>query len=151
MRKLVLAVLLALCAVLVTAPTGFAAKPGNSPNAKACQKGNWANLVRADQTAFSSEQECTSYAAKGGVLTEPTPATAASTCVAEGGTYGAGPDLTGGVSGGTIIFTCNGRTNFSDPFSLNNFCFATTGFNNLAVGYGGDPADSNITCSGFPN
>jgi streptogramin lyase len=42
--------------------------PGNSPNAKACQKGGWEDLARSDGTGFSSERECTSYAARGGTL-----------------------------------------------------------------------------------
>jgi hypothetical protein len=51
-----------------------AAKGGNSANAKACQKGGWENWVRADQTPFANQDECVSYGAKGGTLTEPTPA-----------------------------------------------------------------------------
>lgn len=46
------------------APTG----PGNSPNAKACQKGGYTGLVRLDGTTFATEQACTSYAAQGGTL-----------------------------------------------------------------------------------
>ncbi len=42
--------------------------PGNAPNAKACQKGGWDGLVRADGSRFTSESACTSYAAEGGTL-----------------------------------------------------------------------------------
>lgn len=43
--------------------------PGNNPNAEACQKGGYVNLVRSDGTGFQTEGECTSYAARGGTLT----------------------------------------------------------------------------------
>jgi hypothetical protein len=48
-----------------------AAPGGNSANAKACQKGGWQNLVRADQTPFANQGECVSYGAQGGPLTVP--------------------------------------------------------------------------------
>lgn len=65
-----LGVIVALTAVV--AGGAQAAKPGNSQNAKACQKGGWQNLVRStDYSGFSSEEECTSYAAKGGTLVNP--------------------------------------------------------------------------------
>jgi len=41
---------------------------GNSANAQACQQGGWANLVRADGTAFDNAGDCTSYGAQGGNL-----------------------------------------------------------------------------------
>jgi hypothetical protein len=41
---------------------------GNSANAKACQKGGWQQLVRADATTFTNEEACVSYAAHGGVF-----------------------------------------------------------------------------------
>lgn len=48
--------------------------PGNSANAKACQKGKWdTDWVREDGTAFTSQEDCVSYAAEGGKLT-PKPA-----------------------------------------------------------------------------
>jgi len=61
--------------MLVIAPAGLAAKPGNSPNAKACQKGGWENLARStdNSIAFSSEMECVSYAAEGGTLVAYSP------------------------------------------------------------------------------
>jgi hypothetical protein len=65
--RLVVGPLLVL-AVLVAIPAAFAAKPGNAPTAKACQKGGWEALLRADGTSFANEQACTSYGAQGGVL-----------------------------------------------------------------------------------
>jgi hypothetical protein len=44
--------------------------PGNSPNAKACQKDGWKDLTRQDGSAFASEGDCTSYAARGNSLSE---------------------------------------------------------------------------------
>jgi hypothetical protein len=73
MRKVVLAALVAACAVLVVAPAGPAGNGGNSENAKLCQKGGYKDLVRADQTPFANVGECVSYAAQGGTLTPPTP------------------------------------------------------------------------------
>ncbi len=44
--------------------------PGNAPNAKACQKGGWEDVVRSDGSEFASGGECTAYAAQGGTLQE---------------------------------------------------------------------------------
>ena len=64
--------------VVIVALTGVvaggaqAANPGNSQNAKACQKGGWEDLARSeDYSGFSSEEECVSYAARGGTLVNP--------------------------------------------------------------------------------
>jgi hypothetical protein len=47
-----------------------AASPGNSANAKACQKGGWETLARTESptVAFQSEEACVSYGARGGTL-----------------------------------------------------------------------------------
>jgi hypothetical protein len=47
--------------------------PGNSKNAQACNKGKWASLYRSDGSGFRSQDECVSYAAKGGTLTSTPP------------------------------------------------------------------------------
>jgi hypothetical protein len=74
-KRIVLIVLMLLLA-LATAPAAWAAPSGggkgNTAAAKACQKGGWAGLVRSDGTAFTSEEACVSYAAKGGTL-QPKP------------------------------------------------------------------------------
>jgi hypothetical protein len=55
--------------LLSAAVTGMAhAQPGNSLNARSCNKGGWANLVTVNGEPFASEQACTSYAARGGTL-----------------------------------------------------------------------------------
>ncbi len=59
---------LLLAALLIPAAAGAAPGGGNSPAAKACQKGGYTGLVRADGTAFASEEACVSYAAQGGTL-----------------------------------------------------------------------------------
>jgi hypothetical protein len=41
---------------------------GNSANAQACQKGGWKNLQSADGGTFANAGDCTSYAARGGQL-----------------------------------------------------------------------------------
>ncbi|MDP9226874.1 MAG: hypothetical protein M3P18_24135 [Actinomycetota bacterium] len=57
--------MLALVADVSAAP---ADPPGNSGNAKACQKDGWQLLQTSDGQTFASEEECTSYGAHGGVL-----------------------------------------------------------------------------------
>lgn len=95
MRKIVLLAVVAVSALVVVSNT-LAAKPGNSLNAKLCQKGGWENWVRADQTAFANEEDCVSYAAEGGTLTAPAPpVTFRSTCESLGGTYGFGGSMVG--------------------------------------------------------
>ena len=68
MRRRLLVGPVIVLAVLVAIPAAFAAKPGNAPTAKACQKDGWEGLRRADGTSFANEQACTSYGAQGGVL-----------------------------------------------------------------------------------
>jgi hypothetical protein len=59
----------ALAAGLLLAAGGTAlASGGNSTYAKKCQKNGWQTLVTSSGTSFASEEECTSYAAQGGVL-----------------------------------------------------------------------------------
>jgi hypothetical protein len=66
-------VLISACSDAATSPDGIApvASPvyaiggGNSLNAKACQKDGWKSLVTSTGTAFSSQEQCTSYGAKG--------------------------------------------------------------------------------------
>ena len=62
----VFALLLAL--LLIPAAAGAAPGGGNSPGAKACQKGGYSRLGRADGTPFAGEADCVSYAAQGGTL-----------------------------------------------------------------------------------
>jgi hypothetical protein len=65
---LVLGAAFALTVGVATATAGG----GNSANAKLCQKDGWKQLVRVDQTAFTNQGDCVSYAAQGGTLTIPT-------------------------------------------------------------------------------
>jgi hypothetical protein len=61
------ALMIALSATVVS---GAAAKSGggNSLNAKLCQKNGWEQLVTSTGASFTSEGQCTSYAAGGGTL-----------------------------------------------------------------------------------
>jgi hypothetical protein len=70
--KVVLTAMLT-AALIVGAGVGAEARGagGNSAAAKACQKGGFADWVRADGTEFADQGACVSYAARGGVLTEP--------------------------------------------------------------------------------
>jgi hypothetical protein len=52
-----------------------------------CKKGEWADWVRADGTAFADQSECVAYVAEGGTLMPPVPvSTFQSVCVELGGT-----------------------------------------------------------------
>jgi hypothetical protein len=74
-RAVLLAAALAIL-VLVVAPIAGAKKkppkpgggPGNSPNAKACQKGGYLSLVGSDGTTFKNVGKCVSFAAHGGTF-----------------------------------------------------------------------------------
>jgi hypothetical protein len=66
-RAVGLAGVLLLVAALL-GPSMALAADGNSANAKLCQKGGWATLVRSDGTAFASQSDCVSYGAIGGTL-----------------------------------------------------------------------------------
>jgi hypothetical protein len=87
MWKRAVSALVVASVTLVAVQAGLAAKPGNSLNAKACQKHGWETYVRADQSAFSDEQECVSYAAQGGTLTVPTTNAWEAACILVGGAF----------------------------------------------------------------
>jgi hypothetical protein len=59
-------------ALLIAIPAALAAKAGNSPNAKLCQKGGWQTLYTRDGTPFGSETQCASYGAQGGQIINQT-------------------------------------------------------------------------------
>jgi len=62
-----IAALVAGLALVAFAASGTALA-GNSTNAKQCQKNGWQSLVTSGGTSFASEEACTAYAARGGVL-----------------------------------------------------------------------------------
>ena len=55
-------------ALLLAVPAALGAKPGNSVDAKACQKNGWMSLYTRSGEAFTNGGHCTSYAAHGGQL-----------------------------------------------------------------------------------
>ena len=65
--------------------------PGNSSNAKLCQKGGWMGLATSDGAAFANQGECVSYAAGGGTLVAQPGATPRERwrdiCLSAGGTF----------------------------------------------------------------
>ncbi len=69
MATTVVCAAIALTAGLATATAGG----GNSANAKKCQKNGWQTLVTSTGAAFTSEEQCTSYAAQGGAVYSATP------------------------------------------------------------------------------
>lgn len=110
-RNGVLAGLVSTCLALVSATGGLAAKPGNSLNAKACQKDGWQSLVREDGSAFNNQEECVSYGAQDGVLT-PKPR-GLDLCDALSGTFSTTNTTASQAAfltteGATLVWTCNG-------------------------------------------
>ena len=105
-------------AMLVVLPgVAQAAKPGNSPNAKACQKGGWQDLVTSTGRRFANQGECVSYAAKGGTLTTQNPyPEAKALCESYGGSFHVGPHLVDPSSGrGEVLWECNHWSSNSMP------------------------------------
>ena len=68
LRRLASAALIAACVTTLLTSAAVAAKPGNSPNAKLCQKGGWQSLYTSSFESFASEAACVAYAAQGGVF-----------------------------------------------------------------------------------
>jgi hypothetical protein len=75
-RPVVLLTLLAVLGFVLTVSWQAEAKPSvgnNKHNVKACKGTGYLSLYRQDGTGFTNAGECTSYAAKGGVLATATP------------------------------------------------------------------------------
>lgn len=69
MRRFAIVACLTLASVLVSpATTRSSVIAGNSDAAHACQQGGFLTLTRSDGTGFKNAGECTSYAARGGVI-----------------------------------------------------------------------------------
>jgi hypothetical protein len=68
LKRLVWALLAAAAIAGMLAAGSFA---DNSANAKTCQKDGWKTVVRSDLSGFTSEEQCTSYAAGGGTIVTP--------------------------------------------------------------------------------
>jgi hypothetical protein len=58
-------------ATLIVGVSAAFAGGGNSANAKLCQKTGWQSLETGSGGAFSSSEDCASYAAQGGELFQP--------------------------------------------------------------------------------
>jgi hypothetical protein len=121
LRKMSIACFVASVAAFLIVPVGIAAKPGNSPSAKLCQKGGWESLVRAeDETAFASEAECVSHGAQGGSYAAAAVSPAQRLCESYGGSF------TGDGLGGTeYVFRCYGWP-VADVFDFNQKVAALT-------------------------
>jgi hypothetical protein len=79
-RAVLMLVLTALTVALIAVASSTEAEPiagSNSANAKACQKGGYATLAPSEGpiTPFTTEEDCVSYAARGGILIAWPPAT----------------------------------------------------------------------------
>jgi hypothetical protein len=72
MKRIIFGLIVAAVSAAILVPLAVAG--GNSANAKLCQQGGWQGLARQDNTGFSNQGECVSYAAQGGMLkTKPAP------------------------------------------------------------------------------
>ena len=123
-------------ALAVLAASGTAVA-GNSTAAKRCQKNGWQTLVTSGGKSFSSEEECTSYAAQGGTLL---PASQA-------------PCLNGG-------WQAPAQRSDGSPFSSQADCIAYTSGNGVVYkpsliadpSHAGEEQDIAVIASGFhPN
>jgi hypothetical protein len=133
--------------VAVFAGTATAASGGNSANAKLCQKGGWENLVSSTGTAFTSEEACTSYAARGGTLS-PKPTFEQqyqTTCENAGGSF-------------VVVSTTSGNRwecSRFDPL-LPDFISLESALAPICTAAGGQPggipdAESLVYCQGVPS
>jgi hypothetical protein len=68
MRRIRILLIAALAALSVTMMTAGTASASNKEAAKACQKTGWELLFNQSGSRFTSTDECTGYAAEGGVL-----------------------------------------------------------------------------------
>lgn len=108
-------------AALVVGVSPVSAGGGNSANAKKCQKGGWTHYVRSDlRTHFTSEEDCVSYAAQGGMLVLIPTLGSQALCESFGGTFASGPDLIGALPN-PVVWVCNGQTVPSAGFDFNQF------------------------------
>src|SRR5262245_12397927 len=93
-------IVLLLCAVFALTVGIATATAGNSPNAKLCQKGSWQKLFTSTGSSFGSEEECVSYAAKGGTLVAGSTLRINVAVNTFDGTGSAGQDFTYTLNGG---------------------------------------------------
>jgi len=140
---LVLCAALALAVGVATATAGG----GNSDAAKACQKGGWMNLVRADGSSFKNEGDCVSYAAQGGALTTRY-AQARSDCATYGGTFAQGTGTTAWTCTDWVAHDATEDIHGDATFFFD--CFADVGAFNITdvrTGPAGFPTTFTATCS----
>ena len=107
LRPLLVLVALVVATLGMTGTAAAAPTGGNAPAAKACQKGGYTSLARAESptVAFTSSEECTAYAAKGGTLVPLQTVNLDAfrdACQAVGGDY-SGPY----VEGDSVFFSCS--------------------------------------------
>ena len=125
MRKSVLAMVVLAGVAMAFAGTAVAKGGGNSPNAKLCQKGGWQLLVRADGSSFANEQDCVSYAARGGTLISA----AQFSCQSFGGTFVANsPDFPNDIWACLLwLWDANGPLADQRNAELERLCHAVPG------------------------
>jgi hypothetical protein len=104
MATTVVCAAIALTNGLATATAGG----GNSANAKKCQKDGWQTLVTSTGVTFTSEEQCTSYAAQGGAVYSATPCLnsgwQAPAQRSDGSAFGSEADCITYVTGNGIVY-----------------------------------------------
>jgi hypothetical protein len=146
-RKLVMAALVTGCAALGAATSASAADPGNSLNAKLCQKGGWESFTNADGSPFSGEGACIAYAAMGGELKAKVIFEGEGACVAQGGTFSTTAVTSAQavflqINSATLVWSCNGAPQPDTSELLLQACTADGG-NFMSQSFG---AENDFVC-----
>jgi hypothetical protein len=83
--RIILTAAVAAASIAVAGASATAAPGPNNQNAKKCQKGGYQSVYTSFAGTFSSEEQCVSYAARGGTLIGPFAGKVP--CIAVGGTF----------------------------------------------------------------
>ena len=137
LRRGVLVALCATFAMSMLASTALAGG-GNSANAKLCQKDGWTSLYHRDGTGFANQDDCVSYGAHGGVITEKTAGQA--WCDSINGSYALALGFNGWVCTVGDSLTAAEYASLIDPFLV--VCHAEGG-----SGSGAFPPRGEYVCS----
>src|SRR5262249_44734804 len=122
-----------------------------------CRKGGWQHLYRSDGSTFKNQDECVTYAKRGGTLLTSPPAPpppskpkAQLDCESFGGTFTSGPSPN--YEGyGQAIWSCAGWSGGTNSGSaLSNDCFADTPGVAAAFGPVRDLDPQNSSCVQSP-
>jgi hypothetical protein len=146
-RKLVVAAVVTGFGVFVAAASSLPTEPGNSLNAKLCQKGGWQSFTDADGSPFRGEGECIAYAARGGELKAKVSLEGEGACAALGGAFSTTVVTTAQAvflqnNSATLVWSCNGAPQPDTSELLLQAC-AADGGNFMSQTFG---AENDFVC-----